>query len=126
VYRQGEHARRRRGGAGLGLAITRRLIEMHQGTITIDSEVGRGSSFCVTIPRLEGIEIADPSAEHQRPSFFSVTDVRERARYASMPEVKVPPARKTPKSDSAEPRLAPDGPGGPRVKRDVPDKGGPS
>ena len=101
VYRQGEHARRRRGGAGLGLAITRRLIEMHQGTITLESAIGRGSKFVVTLPRVEGVDLGDaPSGEQQRPSFFSVTDTRERARYASMPEVRVPPARKTPRAGS--------------------------
>ena len=99
VYRQGEHARRRRGGAGLGLAITRRLVEMHQGTIALESEVGRGSKFVVTMPRAEGVDLGDaPSGEQQRPSFFSVTDTRERARYASMPEVRVPPSRKTPRT----------------------------
>ena len=97
VYRQGEHARRRRGGAGLGLAITRRLVEMHQGTIALYSEVGHGSTFVVTFPRAEGAETGDRlSGDSHRPSFFSVTDVRERARYASMPEVRVPPPPKTP------------------------------
>ena len=103
VYRQGEHARRRRGGAGLGLAITRRLVEMHHGTITLESEVGRGSKFVVTMPRAEGVDLGDaPSGEQNRPSFFSVTDQRERARYASMPEVRVPPARKTPRAPQGD------------------------
>jgi signal transduction histidine kinase len=99
VYRQGHDARRRRGGAGLGLAITKRLVEMHSGTLALHSQVGVGSTFVVTIPRAEGVEAGDrPSGDHQRPSFFSVTDVRERARYASMPEVRVPPPPKTPKT----------------------------
>lgn len=99
VYRQGSDARRRRGGAGLGLAITRRLVEMHHGTIALYSEVGHGSTFVVTIPRAESVETGDRlSGDTQRPSFFSVTDVRERARYASMPEVRVPPPPKAPKA----------------------------
>lgn len=103
VYRQGEDARRRRGGAGLGLAITRRLVEMHHGTIALRSEVGAGSTFVVTLPRAEGVEPGDRlSGDNLRPSFFSVTDVRERARYASMPEVRVPPAPKAPKTDPEE------------------------
>jgi CheY-like chemotaxis protein len=40
---------RKYGGTGLGLAITRRLVEMHGGTIQVESEVGKGSTFSVTL-----------------------------------------------------------------------------
>lgn len=40
----------RRHSVGLGLAITRRLIEAHGGTITIDSAVGEGTTFTVRLP----------------------------------------------------------------------------
>ncbi|MCB8987359.1 MAG: HAMP domain-containing histidine kinase [Ardenticatenaceae bacterium] len=45
-----ETAARRRIGTGLGLPITKHLIERHGGGITVDSEVGQGSKFIITLP----------------------------------------------------------------------------
>lgn len=41
---------RRHSGAGLGLAIVRRLVDMMDGEIAIESEVGKGTTFRVTLP----------------------------------------------------------------------------
>jgi signal transduction histidine kinase len=41
---------RKKGGTGLGLAISKRIIEMHGGRIWIDSVVGQGSTFSLTLP----------------------------------------------------------------------------
>jgi signal transduction histidine kinase len=41
-------------GSGLGLAITRWVVQAHEGTITVDSVVGHGTTFVVTLPVVQG------------------------------------------------------------------------
>jgi signal transduction histidine kinase len=41
----------RRGGLGLGLAVSKRIVQELEGTITVESEVGRGTSFVLCFPR---------------------------------------------------------------------------
>jgi signal transduction histidine kinase len=43
-------AGRRYEGTGLGLALTRKLVELQGGGIVVESEAGKGSTFTVTLP----------------------------------------------------------------------------
>ncbi|RUL47483.1 sensor histidine kinase [Lysinibacillus antri] len=52
-YRVNKARSRADGGSGLGLAIVEKLVKMHKGNLTITSEVGIGTTVCVTIPLME-------------------------------------------------------------------------
>jgi light-regulated signal transduction histidine kinase (bacteriophytochrome) len=41
----------RGGGPGYGLYLAKRVAESHGGTLTVDTKLGEGSTFCMTIPR---------------------------------------------------------------------------
>jgi two-component system sensor histidine kinase/response regulator len=55
---------RKYGGTGLGLAITHRFIQIMRGTITVDSQPGRGSTFTIQLPAEVILESADPARSH--------------------------------------------------------------
>ncbi len=59
---------RKYGGTGLGLAITRKLVEMHGGAVRVDSQVGNGSMFEVTLP----CEAAPEAAQSVAPELSEI------------------------------------------------------
>jgi two-component system, OmpR family, phosphate regulon sensor histidine kinase PhoR len=61
-YRVDEGRSREHGGAGLGLAIVKHLIESMDGSIAVESEVGSGTRFTVTLPGPRGSASSPPAA----------------------------------------------------------------
>lgn len=51
-YRVDNSATRTIGGTGLGLFICRKIIELYRGRIWVESELGKGSTFYINLPRL--------------------------------------------------------------------------
>ncbi len=45
----------RRGGFGLGLTVSKRFVEMHGGSMWVESQIGRGSTFHFTLPAIDNV-----------------------------------------------------------------------
>jgi len=55
-FYRGDESRQGVGGeSGLGLAIAKSIVEMHGGKISVESELGRGTSFMIALPDLPGV-----------------------------------------------------------------------
>ena len=49
-YRADKSRNRKTGGAGIGLAIVKSILQAHNGKIQVNSQLGKGSSFKVFLP----------------------------------------------------------------------------
>jgi signal transduction histidine kinase len=68
-YRGSRANEARASGSGLGLAIVRSIVDMHHGSIAVDSSLGSGSRFTVILPR-------DPRAIEAEPAAAAGAEIR--------------------------------------------------
>ncbi|MDO5044161.1 MAG: ATP-binding protein [Coriobacteriia bacterium] len=72
------------GGLGVGLAVTKEVVERHHGTIRVESELGVGTSFTVIIPRVQPnkreVETTGQMQKLEMEAAITEPDIREAAR----------------------------------------------
>ena len=103
-YRVERHDSIIRRGTGIGLALTKELVELHNGSISVESEENRGTSFVILIPAItdptKSAEIADIiyDGKTYQDTFpkFALSDDHEYIYKYSSGENEVVPDRKTP------------------------------
>jgi two-component Ni(II)/redox sensor kinase NrsS len=66
-YRVNSDRSRKTGGTGLGLAIAQAIVLRHQGQLSLDSEIGRGSTFSVLLPCNRN---GYPAKKHHAPASY--------------------------------------------------------
>ncbi|HET6747451.1 MAG TPA: ATP-binding protein [Candidatus Saccharimonadales bacterium] len=112
-YRVDNSQTREIGGTGLGLYLSRRLVEAMNGRIWVESEFQRGSTFYVEIPRISHeeatriIEAADIAKEQAPPQIIPDPTYAASAIPAPVPNVASPTPVTTPPPSGAPAPIAP-------------------
>jgi signal transduction histidine kinase len=72
-------------GSGIGLALVKELVKLHQGEIAVDSEVGRGSSFTISLPlgcaHLPADQVRETAVPGEEPGGRAMEYVEEAGRW---------------------------------------------
>ncbi len=110
-YRGSESNEARGSGSGLGLSIVKSIVDMHHGTIAVESAVGRGTRFVVTLPKdpRETVAIA-PAAPDEGSAWPAPTPSTPKVEVSS--PTAMPPVNPDAALLAQEP--APDAPGNPK------------
>ncbi len=77
---------RERGGPGLGLALVKALVELHNGWITLESEPADGASFKIHLPGQGDVQASEPVAEVQNEAPIERADTDEASPDADAPQ----------------------------------------
>jgi Histidine kinase-, DNA gyrase B-, and HSP90-like ATPase len=99
-FYRGSRANEARGsGSGLGLAIVRSIVDMHGGTVVVESQVGVGSRFIVDLPSDPRLVAGTPAAEQADVASVADAEARSAADAATRPEAQIANVQETSPSD---------------------------
>jgi signal transduction histidine kinase/DNA-binding response OmpR family regulator len=81
-YQSRLHMQYQQGGSGIGLAVTRELIQLMEGSIEVRSEMGRGTTFSVSLPIRREAAVAEVSSPHAAQRPLAATTEKEQVEHS--------------------------------------------